>query len=258
MAERILIQKGRKEFIEELDREVTVVKEKKYYVHDIGKDFHCNEGIIKKEELKNEGVVKTSKGKEFSVIKPSFIDQYKGIERLPQIMPLKDIGMIMAMTGVHKESVVVDAGAGSGAVAIFLAHYVKEVITYDINKKHLDVVKQNIKDLGAKNVTVKEGDVTKQIDEKDVDLIVYDLPAPWEAIESAEKALNVGGFLVSYSPMIIQANDFVDKLKDNPHFIIHKTIELNEREWEIDGRKVRPKSKSTIHSGFLTFARRIN
>ena len=46
------------------------------------------------------------------------------------------------------------------------------------------------------------------------------------------------------------------KLKKENFYVV-KTIEIIERQWEIDGRKVRPKGQEIGHSGFLTFMRKI-
>jgi tRNA A58 N-methylase Trm61 len=51
--------------------------------------------------------------------------------------------------------------------------------------------------------------------------------------------------------------DTQEKLKESKAFLGLKIVEIVEREWEFDRRKVRPKSKSNIHSGFLLFARKI-
>ena len=56
---------------------------------------------------------------------------YRRLKRGPQVVLPKDIGMIIAYTGVGKESVCVDAGTGSGWLAISLARIAKEVTTYD-------------------------------------------------------------------------------------------------------------------------------
>ncbi len=103
----------------------------------------------------------------------------------------------------------------------------------------------------------EEKSVFSGIDETDVDLIVLDLPAPWNAIKSVEKSLRVGGYLVIYSPQITQTIDFVNAIKDNPNFIHEKTIELIERSWKIDGRIARPRSEGIGHTGFLTFVRKV-
>ncbi len=108
-----------------------------------------------------------------------------------------------------------------------------------------------------KNLKVKNKDIYKGIDEKNIDLVTLDLPEPWKALKSVEKALKIGGFLVSYSPTIPQVIDFVNKINEDKNFIHIKTIELIQREWEIDGRKVRPKTTQTVHTGFLSFVRRI-
>ncbi len=65
---------------------------------------------------------------------PSFIDHYKRIQRKAQIVLLKDIGLIIAETGINKNSIVVDAGAGSGALCCFLANYVKKIYTHMYNR----------------------------------------------------------------------------------------------------------------------------
>jgi len=257
---KILIRKGKREYIKELGKEVTVAKPRYYYVLDPTKDYHTAEGIVAKKDLnKKDGtIVKTNTGKEFVVFASGFVDDYRKIKRLPQIIPLKDIGLIVAETGVGKQSRAVDAGTGSGALACFLGYHVKEVTSYDIKKEHIDIAKKNVKELGLKNVKIKNKNIYQGIDEKDIDLLVLDLPEPWNAIGSAEKSLKVGGFLVSYSPTIPQVMDFVNTIANNKNFIIIKTVEVIERKWDVYQRKVRPKSEGIGHSGFLTFVRKIS
>jgi tRNA (adenine57-N1/adenine58-N1)-methyltransferase len=254
---KILIRKGKKQYIEDLDREVTTVKEKRFYVDEFSRDFSTTYGIIKKTDLKKTGTVKSSQDKEFNIFDASFIDTYKRIRRLPQIIPLKDIGYIIAKTGVGPNSIVVEGGTGSGALAIFLSRYCKKVYSYEIEKKHLDVAKENIKNLNIKNITLKNKDLCKKIDEKSADLICLDLPAPWDALDTASTTLKPGGFIISYSPTIMQTADFVNALLKRKDFIHLNTVEVIERQWEVEKRKVRPRSKTTIHSGFITLGRRI-
>lgn len=233
---------------------------KRFYVRDISKDLHTQFGYVKAGELKKAkagSVLKTNIGKELLVIKPSFVDLYRKIKRSAQIIPLKDLGTIVAETGINSKSRVVDAGAGSGALACFLANIAKEVTTYDIRDDFIKIVKKNKELLGLKNLKIKKADIYKGISEKSVDLITLDVPEPWEAVETAAKALKVGGFLVSYSPCIPQVSDFVDAVKKSDKLIFLRTIEIIQREWEVDGRKLRPKSQMIGHSGFLTFVRKV-
>jgi tRNA (adenine57-N1/adenine58-N1)-methyltransferase catalytic subunit len=254
---KILIRKGKKQFIEDLDREVTTVKEKRFYIGDLSRDFSTQYGTIKKADLKKTGTVRSSQNKDFSIFDASFIDHYKRMKRLPQIIPLKDIGFIIAKTGIGPESVVVEGGTGSGALAIMLARLCKKVYSYEIEKKHLEVAEQNIKELGIKNITIKNKSMYDKIDEKNADLICLDLPAPWKALDNVKKALKTGGFIVSYSPTIVQTADFVNALTEMPEFLHLSTVEVIERQWEVEKRKVRPRSKTIIHSGFLTVGRKI-
>jgi len=241
-------------------KKVLITKQgKKFYVKDLTKDFHNQYGFIKKRDLKKKdgSVLKTNTKKELSIFSPSFIDLYRKIKRDAQIIPLKDIGLIITETGIDKNSKIIDAGSGSGALACFLAHLCKEVITYDIRKDFINIVEKNIEFLGLKNIKIKNKDVYNKIDEKDTDLIVLDLPEPWKAINSAKKALKVGGFLVSYSPSVPQTMDFVNEINKSKNFVHVKTSEIIEREWEIEERKVRPKSRGIGHTGLISFCRRI-
>ena len=90
-----------------------------------------------------------------------------------------------------------------------------------------------------------------------MDIITLDVPEPWNAVENCAKALKPGGFIVSYSPSVPQVADFVSSIKKNENFVYIKTVEISEREWEVDERKVRPKSQGIGHSGFLSFARKV-
>ena len=232
---------------------------KKFFAKDLSQDLHTQYGMVKSHDLKAKdgSVLKSNTGREFYIFEPQFIDLYKKIRRDAQIIPLKDIGFIVAETGINRASKVLDAGSGSGALACFLAGIAKEVITYEIREDFIEVVKANIKFLGLKNIKIKNIDIYNEIEDKDIDAIILDLPEPWKAIESCSGALKPGGFLVSYSPSIPQVADFVNALKKNENFVCLKTAEITEREWEVEDRKVRPKTKGLGHSGFLSFARKV-
>ncbi len=231
---------------------------RKFIVKDEDKDIHTNFGMVLAEDIKKAkagDVVKSNKGQEFAVAEASFIDLYRRIKRNAQIIPEKDIGLIIAETGINKGSVVIEAGSGSGALGCFLAKVCKKVYSYEIRQDFYELVKKNIEYLGISNMVLKNKDAKLGFSEEDADAVILDLPDPWELIEMARKSLKFGGFLVSYSPTIPQVMDFVDKLGEN--FIYIKTSEIIEREWEVSRRKVRPMSQAIGHSGFLSFARRV-
>ena len=255
---KLLIHREKREVVD--GREHIVGDEMQYFVTDLKKDVATKYGSISKDDLvKQSGSLLKTKdtGKDFILIDAKYIDVYKRLRKLPQTIPLKDIGLIIGETGINPESVVVDAGLGSGALACSLARIAKHVTSYEVREDHLAVAEENIKMLGIKNITVKHKSIYDGIDEKNVDLVTFDLPEPWKAISHASSALLVGGWLVSYSPSIIQVQDFVDAVSKDERLLLVKTVEIIERLWEVEGRKVRPKSTGIGHSGFLTFVRKV-
>ena len=233
---------------------------RKFYVKDLNQDMHTQYGFVSKEELgkaKDGELLKSNTGKEFFVFEPAFIDLYRKIKRDAQIIPLKDIGQIITETGMNKESKVLDCGSGSGACACFFASIAREVVTYEIREDFIEIVKKNIKFLQLENIKVERKNIYEERGDSNFDIINLDLPEPWKALKNCATSLKAGGFLVSYSPSVPQVSDFVNELRKNEDFVYIKTIELIEREWEVEERKVRPKSQGIGHSGFLSFARKV-
>src|SRR3989338_8577140 len=221
-------------------KKILITKQvRKFYARDLSQDLHTQYGFIKKEDLKRakEGdLLKSNTNREFYIFTPQFIDLYKKIRRDAQIIPLKDIGFIIAETGINRSSKVLDAGSGSGALACFLAATAKEVITYEIREDFIEIVKSNIEFLGLRNIKIKNNDIYNEVDDKNIDVAVLDVPEPWKALESCSKALKPGGFLASYSPSVPQVADFVNDVRKNESFVYLKTAEIIEREWEVEER----------------------
>jgi len=259
MIKKLLVRKEKREYIEDLKKSVVVSEGKKYFIENITQDFHCSEGIILKSELQKENtIIKSNKDKEFYIFNASFMDSYKGIKKLAQTIPLKDLGFILAETGIDRKSIVVDTGSGSGGSACFFAKHVKKVYTFDINELNLAQVQKNVDYFGLKNVVIKKANAYENIPIKNADLIILDLPEPWRAITSANKTLKIGGMIVVYCPQITQAQIFINELMKKENYIHIKSVEIIERDWKIEGQIVRPRSLSNIHSGFITIVRKIN
>jgi tRNA (adenine57-N1/adenine58-N1)-methyltransferase len=257
---KLLIKKERKSYVEELGKEVIVQKPEKHLVKDFSKDFHTQFGAIKKEFFSESDGAKIKVGnQEYNLLTPSFIDLYLNIERSAQIIPLKDVGRIISETGINKESKVIDAGSGSGGMAMFLAAIAKEVKTYDIKEENTSIVNRNIISLELKNIKAEVRDIydSSNIEDKEMDVFTLDVPEPWKAVDTADKALKTGGFLVCYSPCIPPLSEFLEEIKKRENFSHIRTIEIIERDWEFDGRKIRPESQQIGHSGFISFVRKI-
>jgi len=235
------------------------VKPQYYYAEDASKDFHTKYGVIKAADLKKpEGSkVTSSTGRDYFVFSPKFIDFYKRIKRHAQLIPLKDVGLIVARTGIGKDSVVIEAGAGSGGFSCFVSRFVKKVISYDIDDESISTVRENAKRLGIKNIETKKINIYEKTDDKG-DLFLLDVPEPWKAIENASKSLRPAGFLVIYTPTINQMQQAMNKISEYEGLMPLKTVELLEREWKVSGQIVRPVSRANIHSGFVSFIRKLS
>jgi tRNA (adenine57-N1/adenine58-N1)-methyltransferase len=231
-----------------------------YSIRSVENDFHTQNGFIKKDELMNDVAV-SNKGVSFRLFEPSFFDSISDLTRGPQIPFPKDVGIVIAKTGIGKSSIVVDSGAGSGYMSCTYANIVKKVYSFDIKDEHLEIAKKNAENAGLKNVVFKKLDIyTDKITGVKCDLVSLDVPEPWRAIDNVKKILKTGGFLSVYVPCITQINEFVDALrlpenKDDFHYI--ETIELNEKLWIVEGKRVRPENQQVTHTGFIAFARRI-
>ncbi|MBI4152183.1 methyltransferase domain-containing protein [Candidatus Woesearchaeota archaeon] len=230
---------------------------KLFLVKDLADNFHTPFGTLSKADLQSsKEKIKSDKGELFTVLQPSFSDLYHQLQRGPQVMIQKDIGLILAKTGVNQESRVVDAGGGSGSLCLSLANVCKEISVYEINPEHYDIVQKNINMMGFTNITLKQENVYKGISETDIDLVTFDLPEPWLALEHGEKALKTGGWLVVYLPNLLQVKEFIEATKKTKIYVL-ETLELIERKWKIEDRIMRPEFEMLGHTGFLTFARKL-
>ncbi len=236
---------------------------KRTYIAIAGKDeFHCQYGRIDLRKLSNKNFgtrIKTHLGEEFVALEPSVADLLKKARRGPQVVLAKDAAQILAVTGVGKESNVIDAGSGSGFLAIFISNYVKKVFTYESRKEFYEIAKQNISFVEAKNIEIKNRDASKGFYEKGVDLVTLDMEEPDKAIKHAHKSLRAGGWLAVYSPTIEHVSSACVHIK-KCQFIEPKIVEVSQREWRsniFDGKtRSRPRSGG-IFTGFLVFARKV-
>ncbi|MBS7636559.1 tRNA (adenine-N1)-methyltransferase [Candidatus Bathyarchaeota archaeon] len=227
-----------------------------------GKTFHTHKGFIKFDDLigKEYGsIVTSSLGVKFIALKPLLRDYIMKAVRRTQITYPKDIALIIIFSGIGPGSRVVEAGTGTGALTMALAHYVKpngHVYSYEVRREFLETAEKNIKRAGlADFVELKNKDITAGIDEVDVDAVILDMATPWLVVSSAFKALKPCGTLVSFSPTIDQVVKTVEALGENG-FIDIETVECLMRGMQTERGKTRPQTLMTAHTGYITFARK--
>lgn len=228
----------------------------KFLVKETDEDFHTQYGIIPASEFKgNKEMVTSTKKEKFLLLNPTFPDLWENLLRGPQVMLPKDIGLILAKTGINKNSKVVDAGGGSGSLCFHLANVCKEITVYEINPEHFSVLQKNKQLFNLSNITLKQEDIYKGVDETELDLLTLDLAEPWKVIPHAEKALKTGAFLVTYLPNLTQVQRFVEDCKKTKIKVV-ETVELLERKWKIEGKILRPEFEMLGHTGFLVIGRK--
>ncbi|VVB98565.1 tRNA (adenine(57)-N(1)/adenine(58)-N(1))-methyltransferase TrmI [uncultured archaeon] len=177
------------------------------------------------------------------------------MKRGPAIIHPKDAGLIIAHTGVGKNSEVVEAGAGSGFLTVQLANICKKVYSYERKPEFFELAKGNVERAGFENVEMKNKDIFEGIEEKGMDLVSLDMPDAEKAVPIAFGALKAGGWCVGYLPNVEQAKDF--------YMECHKTgfgeifmLESLVREYEVREYGVRPQHIGLTHTAYLVFARK--
>mgnify|MGYP001770644610 CR=1 FL=1 len=232
---------------------------KKFLVKE-NKDLNTHLGIIKWEDVKNAkngDVIKSHLNEEFIILENSFIDEIKFIERKTQTVHEKDFGLLVSLTGISSGWRVVEGGTGSGFLTILLANIVKpngKVYSYEIREDFYKISKKNIEKLGLNEyVELKLKNINNGIDEKDVDLIVLDIPDPWNTLEHAYNSLKPGGFLVIFLPNITSVLKLLEK---NNSFKLIGIYESIVRKWKYDKDVLRPINKQLVHTEFLILMRK--
>ena len=234
----------------------------KKYVLKPGHDFQSDLGIVKAEVLDSAKVgdeVKSHLDHTFKIMKPNINDFIDIMDRRCSILIQKDIGQVLAHTGLGYGSRVVDAGTGAGAIALNFGNVVGpegRVFTYEIREDFAEVAQKNIDNFGITNIEVKNKDIKEGIDEDNIDLVFLDLPKPFEIFEEVLESLNVGGWLCVYAPYIDQAESSYRIAKKCGFYDIG-IFETLERGLEVRQQGVRPKTRMVGHSGYLVFARKL-
>jgi tRNA (adenine57-N1/adenine58-N1)-methyltransferase len=241
-------------------------KKKKWLVKiydETNKKFHTHLGYVDFSDIigKEYGSkVTTSVGEDIWILKPYIMDIILKGERRTQIVYPKDIGMIIAMTGISSGYRVVESGTGSGALTTFLANQVKpdgHVFSYEVRPEFMEIALKNLQRAGLeKFVTIKLKDAKKGFDEKQVDAAIIDVGDPWDLIEPVKNALKGGGSMVSVSPTMNQVEKVVVKLTESG-FVNIESMEVIMRGLEARPNMTRPSMRMIGHTAYLTFSRKV-
>ncbi|NMB79677.1 MAG: protein-L-isoaspartate carboxylmethyltransferase [Methanomicrobiales archaeon] len=196
-------------------------------------------------------IVTTHNGSEFTIRIPRPTDFFTYGKRSGAPMLPKDIGLVMAYTGMNHNDDVLDAGTGSGIAAIYFGGVARSVKTYEIRPEFSNLAKKNIYEAKLPNVEAVAKDFLDA--EGTYDVVHLDLQILPEHVSHAYALLRSGGYLACYTPFLEQMAIVVDAA--TPLFREVHTHELIEREMTRSKRGTRP-STSVSHSGYVTIARK--
>src|SRR5690606_23750910 len=116
--------------------------------------------------------VRTHLGKIFTLLQPALDDLLRDIERSSQVIYPKDLGYILLNLGVGPGSQVIEAGTGSGALTVALAHIAGpqgHVYSYEQREDAQAIARKNLQHLGLlERVSLKLRDVAEGFDERNI------------------------------------------------------------------------------------------
>ncbi|WP_067052425.1 tRNA (adenine-N1)-methyltransferase [Methanofollis ethanolicus] len=239
--------------IQEGERLILVSATREYYVSAGEGTLSTDLGILKLDTLVGAAygdVVATHLGTEFVIRRPRATDFFTHAARTGAPMLPKDIGMVIAYTGMNSRDTVLDAGTGSGIAAIYFGGVAGHVVSCEVRPEFAKKAEKNIRDAGLDNVEVRACDVLSV--EGEFDVVHLDLGITPEHIAHARTLLRSGGYLACYTPFIeqmMQAYDEASRLFSEVH-----TYECMEREMTRSARGTRPSTR-VGHSGYITIAR---
>ena len=235
-----------------------------------GRVFHTHHGQIAHDDLigRPEGcVVSSSSGAAYLALRPLLSDVTLAMPRGATVVYPKDAAAIVGVADIAPGDVVVEAGAGSGALTMWLLRAVGPdgvVHSYERRADFAAVAERNVTAFAGQHPpgwTLTVGDLAQRLETDhepgSVDRVVLDMLAPWECVSPAATVLAPGGVLCCYVATTTQMSRLVETVREGGGFTEPTAAETLQRTWHVDGLAVRPGHRMVGHTGFLVWARRL-
>jgi tRNA (adenine57-N1/adenine58-N1)-methyltransferase len=227
-----------------------------------GDRFHSHRGFILHDDLIGKPLgreVQSHLHQPFMILRPSLHDLLMNIKRVSQIIYPKDIGQILLKLDAGNGRRIIEAGTGSGALTIALAHAVQPdgmVYSYEAREDMVNVARRNIQLAGMQEyVRLTQRNIQEGFDETDVDAVFLDVREPWDYMPQAMDALVDGGFFGALVPTTNQVSWLLAEMARHPLTSI-EVLEILVRKYKPVAARLRPEDRMVAHTGFLLFARK--
>jgi len=191
----------------------------------------------------------------------------KGMMRRAQIINPKDAGFLIAWMGIGVGQRVLEAGHGSGGLALHIANVLGgsgTLVSVENRPEHAEVGRENMQRAAGSlrefpTWVLLDGDVAETSFDgivEDFDAIILDLPEPWPVIATLAKKLRYGGKIACYCPVSTQFEKAWNACEE-AGLSIDWAGEMMERVWTKASRGgVRPGNTPMGHTAFLLIAER--
>lgn len=234
---------------------------------DPDRTFQYHEGSIPHNRLigLEDGTwVESSGGGRLLLLRPRLADYILKMKRSAQVVYPKDLGPILFYADIGPGMTVLEAGTGSGALAMALIRAVGEtgaVVSVDVREDHSNHARKAMERWFGSvppNLELRIGDVSDAVAEVRPERVVLDLPEPWKVIEACSRHQPAGGVVSAYLPTVPQVQITVETAESVGAFAEIEVKEFLMRDWNVSGRSVRPAHSMVGHTGFLVFMRRVS
>lgn len=226
-----------------------------------GQTLQTHHGILAHDDLIGRpwgSRVVTHLGQPYLLLTPSIHDLALQVRRITQIVYPKEAGYVLLKMNIGPGSRVIEAGTGSGGMTLVLAHAVRpdgRVYSYEVRPEMQQMARRNLERAGlAEIVEFKLKDIGEGFDEREVDALFLDVPAPWDYLEQAHAALVNGGYLGAILPTANQVAQLLAALEETP-FGLPEVEEILLRPYKTVAARFRPADRMVAHTGYLIFAR---
>jgi tRNA (adenine57-N1/adenine58-N1)-methyltransferase len=230
-----------------------------------GGQLQTHRGYLNHDDLLGQPLgreVRSHLGYPFVILRPSTSDLISQLKRTTQIMYPKDIGYTLLKLSVRPGDRIIEAGTGSGGLALALARAVGPggtVYSYEVRPDILNLARKNLEALGlAGCVSFKLRDIAEGFDETDVDALFLDVRRPWAYLAQVTAALKDSGFFGAILPTANQVAELIHGLEDQRTFGHIEVEEVLVRPYKAVPNRLRPMDRMIAHTGYLVFARKVD